>query len=518
MRLQVASTVVLLLSVFWFLLRSIHWPLVGDATLMHYVVFLIDHGRVPYREIGDMNFPGAYLPDWVIIRTFGGDALAWRIYDLFLLLLGGVSLYVITRPASWFAGVWAATLFALIHGRDGLYQVGQRDLAVAILSTLGVAILFQGVRSKPICASFIFGLSLGTAFLIKPTASIFILLAAPLLRHFYKTGVRAWQSMLAIVGGWVLPICLAVGWLARYGALQAFLRTESTLARYHAALGCRSIGYLLQHSFSPVLPVAILWLLLRLLSKSGLSSTDLKDDWNVFENQTLLLGVALGLAVYIVQGKGYPYHRYSLLAFLLAIMARDFDAMLRRKEVLRWIGATVFVATSIFVGCSSALALGRYEWQTNEFQRTLEIDLIGIETQLGESTLSGKVQCLDSISGCVATLYDMKLVQSSSLIYDEYLFHPAGTPAVDDTRASFWRAIQAAPPLVFVVTDPLFPDGPNHYEKLTLWPDFTLWLNKNYALKIEHPSMKPIRQGGPAFTPAGYRIYVQRQKLNRSRP
>jgi hypothetical protein len=112
----------------------------------------------------------------------------------------------------------------------------------------------------------------------------------------------------------------------------------------------------------------------------------------------------------------------------------------------------------------------------------------------------------------------MKLVQSSSLIYDEYLFHPAGTPAVDDTRASFWRAIQAAPPLVFVVTDPLFPDGPNHYEKLTLWPDFTLWLNKNYALKIEHPSMKPIRQGGPAFTPAGYRIYVQRQKLNRSRP
>ena len=42
-----AATVFLIGSLLTFIVSSWHWPLVGDAPLMHYVVFLMEHGRAP---------------------------------------------------------------------------------------------------------------------------------------------------------------------------------------------------------------------------------------------------------------------------------------------------------------------------------------------------------------------------------------------------------------------------------------------------------------------------------------
>ena len=44
-----------------FVLMSWSWPLTGDASLMHYVVFLMHHGKEPYRDIIDMNLPASYM-------------------------------------------------------------------------------------------------------------------------------------------------------------------------------------------------------------------------------------------------------------------------------------------------------------------------------------------------------------------------------------------------------------------------------------------------------------------------
>src|SRR5258708_26275788 len=64
-----------------FALWTWHWPLVGDAALMHYTAFLADHGMVPYRDLLEMNAPGAWVPDWLVMHTLGGGARAWRVYD-----------------------------------------------------------------------------------------------------------------------------------------------------------------------------------------------------------------------------------------------------------------------------------------------------------------------------------------------------------------------------------------------------------------------------------------------------
>ena len=50
----------LICSIVW----SLRWPLVGDASLMHYVVFLMSKGMKPYKAIHDINLPGTYFSEF----------------------------------------------------------------------------------------------------------------------------------------------------------------------------------------------------------------------------------------------------------------------------------------------------------------------------------------------------------------------------------------------------------------------------------------------------------------------
>src|ERR1700761_4898292 len=106
-------------SIFW----SWHWPLVGDASLMHYVVFLMRRGLTPYKDIVDVNLPGSYLAEAAAMRVFGWGARGWRIYDVVLMLaLLGTALQLTRRKGS-FAGIFAGALFLLIHVQDGMAQL-----------------------------------------------------------------------------------------------------------------------------------------------------------------------------------------------------------------------------------------------------------------------------------------------------------------------------------------------------------------------------------------------------------
>jgi len=110
----------------------------------------------------------------------------------------------------------------------------------------------------------------------------------------------------------------------------------------------------------------------------------------------------------------------------------------------------------------------------------------------------------------------MQLTQASGHLYDEFLFHPSGSPAIDATRAAFVKAQQTNPPLVLVVTDPLFPSGPNHYAKLDQWPEFTHWLNPQYQLYAERHPAQPKQWVGQPIIPPGYRIYILRTAVSQS--
>ena len=89
----------------FFVIWTWHWPLVGDAVLVDYAVFLLEHGMAPYRQIVDVQMPGTYLVDWLVLHVFGTGAIGLRLFDFTLLATVICAMQVIAwRPKGKFAG------------------------------------------------------------------------------------------------------------------------------------------------------------------------------------------------------------------------------------------------------------------------------------------------------------------------------------------------------------------------------------------------------------------------------
>jgi hypothetical protein len=56
-RLATLFNLPLAISAGWLLWRSLDWPLVGDATIFHFIAGQFQMGAIQYRDIFDVNMP-----------------------------------------------------------------------------------------------------------------------------------------------------------------------------------------------------------------------------------------------------------------------------------------------------------------------------------------------------------------------------------------------------------------------------------------------------------------------------
>jgi hypothetical protein len=501
---------------FWtlfFLITTWHWPLVGDASLIDYAVFLTQHGFAPYRDISDINMPGAYLTDWLALHLFGAGALGLRIFDLVLIAAAGLAMQSIAGKGQRILGWMAAAILLLLHGRDGVAQAGQRDLVMAVLLLGAYACLYRVVRresasglaSNPLwlgAAAFLASFLASWSATIKPTVVPFL----PVLAIFAGFLLRRSPHRLRLaafgLAGFALPFLIVLMYLWRWHSLGALYLTLTGVVRMHAGLDHRPLGYLLVHSLSPIPAIAVLWLAITWL-----------QNWKQWERVGFALALAFGLFTYIVQAKGYQYHRYPLLAFLLLIMAIDFARTLRSSGWPKWIAALAIALLLLDVVPVSAIESSRYDWRNQEFITLLESDLHGLASNSGSSSsgsgLSGQVQCLDTTAGCINTLYRMRLVQSTGLLYDCYLMLPNQIPATLALRAKYLALWEQHPPRVFIVSNQLCLDRPPSFDKLHNWPAFDHFLAQNYALQAERTPPHRVKWWSRWQDPASYRLYVR---------
>lgn len=496
--LLIASVIVLISTSLYFAFTW-RWPLVGDASLIHYICFLMDHGMAPYRDSGDMNMPGALLLEWSVMHVLGEGALAWRVYDFLLMGAASAAIVSLTRRYGWFPGVLGSALFILVHGRDGLAQGGQRDLAMAVILLLATACLFRTVRGGEFWSAGLFGLLAGVSVTIKPTAILFViglmgLAVWTLIRRAKPYRSVALASGLAFCVG---PIIVLL-FLVKRQALGAFLEGLRTIVPYYASLGHRPLGFLLIHSISPLMPLVVLWVLLLVMERPRVT----------WERAALFVGIAFGLTSYIVQARGLPYYRYPLIAFLVPLISVDLMVCLEngRLKASRFLAIGGIVLSAFFLVPVSARMILQYDWRNLDFITSLEDQL----ERLGGAGLSGHIQCVDSISGCGTTLYRMKLVQSTGVLSDFLLFGPADKPVIQKTRTQFLAAIQENKPTVIVVSSFLHIDGPDGYAKLERWPEFRGYLFANYCQVADWAPSRPQKWWSRAQWPNGYRVYALR--------
>jgi hypothetical protein len=491
---RVISIVILCAAVFFFVYRSIGWDWQWDTSVMHYVNFLMDHGKAPYRDIIDMNMPGSYFIEGWAMRIFGGGDLGWRLYEFFLLGVLTASMIVIARPYDWLAGLFAGVLFALTHGAEGPTNAAQREEVMTVLIMAGVAFAFSALRIKRPVLMLPFGFLLGLAVSLKPTAAplglILLLMTISPLRKRKET-VTPYISFGLF--GFAAAALIIVGFFLEYHALGAFLAIMKRLLPYYAGLGNRGTVSLLLG-----LVPRRAWYGLLLIT---LVLTINNKDWKSWERQVLALGMCFGAFSFVVQGKGFAYHRYPFLAFLLLWMGLEFTRAMKMQGWMRGLGlaGAVGLLCTLPGDCYAIYATN----PADELADALEQDL----QRLGGSKLQGQVQCMDMVAGCLGALYRLDLVQSTGFMGDYMFFGPPGSQPSPYYRDMFWQDVHQNPPRVIVLTTARL-GALDSFDKILQWPQFVELLNSDYSLDVTRtsdPQKKDSR---------GYRIYLLKERQN----
>jgi hypothetical protein len=518
-RLQWAFGAVLVALAIAFAALTRHWPMVGDAALLHYSVFLIEHGRAPYRDFADINMPGAYWATAAAMKLPWQPDAAWRMFDLGLVALAGYGYYVIARPYSRFAAIFATAMLLLVHGQDGVQQAGQRDLVIAVLLVLGSAALIEGMRRHEWPYAVPFGLATGLAATIKPTAAPLglVLLAVVALHQSgwrADTGQQVGERRRGAVLPWIAaglgsmcvgPLVMLV-WLWRHHALVAWFHLQQILLPYYASLERRPFGFTLSHSISPIAALVVLWLATIALAR---------PRWPTAERLLLAAATVLNLLGLLAQGKALPYQRYPMLAFLLLLISLDLATSLRTSGRSRCVAVAGLACGALIIAPLALLRVHRFDARPQEFDNMLAADL----DRLGGSRLNGHVQCMDTIQDCLPTLFTLHWLPATNTLSDAVLFGPTDgpteKPAVQLMRQRFLQAADANPPLVIVVVSGSFLDSTSGYSKLAGWPEFASWLAAHYILAVERTPPHMVRWWSRPQPPAGYRLYVSKDAMGR---
>src|SRR5262245_29514985 len=177
--------------------RSLGWPLMHDAPLMHYVAQRWIAGAVPYRDIFDMNVPGIYALHAFVIEVLGPGDAAWRSFDLLWLVATMAATGMLLRPVGWLAVALGVVAVAALHLAQGPLSAGQGDWLLILPMLLAIC----AWRGPGLRRAAVAGIALGAAALIKVVAVAFAgLLVLSLLADQLSWRVRAARATALLVG------------------------------------------------------------------------------------------------------------------------------------------------------------------------------------------------------------------------------------------------------------------------------------------------------------------------------
>ena len=479
-------------------LRSLGWPLIHDAPLMHYIAWIIARGGVPYRDVFDMNLPGIYLIHAAVVAVAGRSDLAWRLFDLGWLGATCAVLWAYARPLGGVPAAAGALLFALYHLSGGAWRVGQRDFLLCLFLLAGAYGAARSIERGGALGPLVWsGLVLGAGSTVKPHAGFFWLLAAVAAGWgSWRAGRSAVAAAATVIGAGLAAPAIVFGWLAWRGGLESFV----------AVFG----GYVLP-LYGSVGRVALwtpfdwyrygwgLWLLLAALGVLGLATP---APGARARHALAALGALSGAVHFAVQGKGWEYQLYPLAVFLCALA----PFAVRRLTLEPWersghpfappraprlrhaIGVALFAATAVVLGAKGVDALDE-PWIADKAQR-----VAAITRDLRPLAPAGStVQVLDVTEGGVHALWNLGLTEPTRFIYDFHFFHDPADPRIVALRAELVAGVTAGRPAAVVV----LRDTWNHlgYERLDEWPEIERVLARSYRLAVD----------GDA-----YRIYARR--------
>ena len=282
----------------WLLWRSLEWPLVGDATIFHFVAIQMQMGALPYRDIIDINMPLTYLIHAAIVATSGISDVAWRVFDLAAAAVMAGLILMLVWPAGRSAAILAVLVMLATHLLLGPYASGQRDylMSIPMLAAALASLRAVDLRERARFFLLLVGAFAMTAASFKPSG---ILLAG--LPALAIGGLR-WRDAMWIIAGAAAAGLLVLVILIAWGVLGPFLAMIRELWPIYASAGVRTVPEILRNAALWLAPIGGLAL------AAALSLAAPKPP-----RVRLMIGLAcFGLVHLLIQSKGWFYHVYPL--------------------------------------------------------------------------------------------------------------------------------------------------------------------------------------------------------------
>jgi hypothetical protein len=435
----------------WLLWRSLDWPLVGDATVFHFIAGQMKMGAIPYRDIVDVNMPLTYDIHAAVVAIVGMSDVAWRAFDLTAAAVTSAFILMLVWPVGRTMAILAMLVVLVTHLLLGPYAAGQRDflmlapaLAVALVSVRAA----EDHKHRRLYL-LLAGAAAMTAASIKPSGMLMMFLPTFAMRLH-------WRELIWIVAGAAGVGLLVFGPLAASGGLSSFATMVRELLPQYASMGARPVPEILK-AVEWIVPIAGL----ALAAAMGIAAP--KPP-----RVRVMIGLtAFGLIHLLVQRKGWSYHVYPL-GVGLACWGAWTLATLSTWRV--FVCLTVIASTLGWLVPSS-----KYEGKNDAVVRAASAMQSDLESRLSRGA---RVQMLDSDSGAFLAMARAGMRQATPHIQWFSLLL-----ANDSVRRDFLAALEADPPTAILLTNDQGPKG-RGFDAADDWPEFMSLLTSYYDLNL----------------------------------
>ncbi len=297
---------ILIGSVLYGFLLSLAWPLYHDETIIQYIAWRILNGAAPYRDIFEMNMPGAYVLRVFSLVFFGESDLGYRLFDLYFVLLIALGIFAFCGRALLYPAIGALLYFAY-HLSWGPRTMGECDMMV-IPFLMGALYVFREYLERPerVGLMFVFGLCAGYAPWVKPVAVMLPVMCY--LAMAVRLGINKQTMIAGVYGvlGYLVPGVLLNLWLFTNGGLAAFY--DITLHFIVIYKNFKPLPWTLETWVSLAFNLYCVGTMLVVMAR--------RSTLNATGRIVLAIGLVYGLLHYYVQGKGFWYHREPLRVFM----------------------------------------------------------------------------------------------------------------------------------------------------------------------------------------------------------
>jgi hypothetical protein len=491
MRMETAVLIVLSVALAATAFRSLSWRLNGDEAVMLYAALLQrDFGLTLYRDIFDMNAPGAHAVYRCIVALAGNRDTALRLLDLGLVLALSASTAWALRPFGRRAAWAAAVLPALLYLGSGDTLSLQREFFVLLpIAWLLWALTRPGplrrVVGPSLPAALLAGVCVGAASAIKPQAGLLALVILPAafdLRHDWSRLLRlcaAAGTGLAIVWAFV------AGWLWCTGALAPFAEMASRYWPLYDALTGRPYGvvsgwerviYLAGGYANDLAGRRAFWVLAAVAGLVWFRAT--ADAERARAARPI---VALAAVTLLFPGVGGKFWEYHWLPFGYALMVLTSLALADGVFRPRWRGAPVAILLI------AALGLPLRAWTDLPTRRNDELTRVDrfAAYLAGHLREGDTVQPLDWTGTALHAMLLERARVATPFLEDVHFYHHADDPYVQGLKDSLMRRLESARPRFILQVDQRgwvpAPDSRHPF------PELGVLLSRDYEISADGP-------------------------------